>query len=205
MGIRKRVWQPRIADKEYTVELSHSYWSGKREIRLDGNLIYKGQRLFDVGSKHTFDICGVKCTLRITDGLFGFKYGLRVANKLVLPAQEYGDCEKIDWVFSPQTLSDYLAQVSYILGWIAYVTLVIQLVLSFACSIAGLVMFHFAVVYAIPALIGVPIGIIALFLPSDQMKERNRRAIKGIGFGSFGIIWQAFVWIYLIPRIARVF
>ena len=64
--LRKRIWKAMIDNEEHVIELAHGYWSGKREIRVDGSLVYQGRRLFDIGSRHTFDVHGHECTLRIS-------------------------------------------------------------------------------------------------------------------------------------------
>jgi hypothetical protein len=203
MGLRRRVWETKIDDQEHVIELSHGYWSGRREIRVDGSIVYQGRRLFDVGSGHTFGVHGHECTLRIAYGLLGFRYGLRIDEQVVLPSQEYYDCERVDWVFTPRTLGDYLAQTSYSLGRVICAVLIVQLLALFGGSVIGLVLLHFAAVYAAPAPICVLAGSIALLLPSPQREVRTVRARKGIIFGLVMLVWSLFLWVVIVPEMSQ--
>ncbi|MBC6430115.1 hypothetical protein FM036_04365 [Nostoc sp. HG1] len=82
-----KVWTFNLSDGQHTVELDHGYWSGKRIIKVDGQLVEESQKLFDTGSEHRFDVNGNSCVLRIRPGtlggLTGFEFELFVDGRLV--------------------------------------------------------------------------------------------------------------------------
>lgn len=203
MRTRKRIWKPEIEGKEHVIELTHGYWSGKREIRVDGNLVHRGYRPIDWGSQHQFELGRYDCTLRITYG-FGFRYGLRVDNRIVIPSQEHTDCDRVDWVFVPKTLGDYLAQISCRLGGIFCAILAVHVLLCLAGGpILGLMSVHFGWIYVLPAPICVAAGSLALVLPGSHQKAKRARAFKGIAFGAIMFIWLAFFWAYIVPAMSQ--
>jgi len=67
-------WEINIAGNSHTIRLKHGYFSGKREIWLDGQTIVKDRKLFDSGSIHQFSIDSSSCELGIyTNGItFGY-------------------------------------------------------------------------------------------------------------------------------------
>jgi len=51
----QRVWWIEFEDRWHRVELEHAQWSGRRRIRLDGELVHESQVLFDLGAtRHRF-------------------------------------------------------------------------------------------------------------------------------------------------------
>ena len=198
MGMRKRVWRPRIDGVEHIVEISHGYWSGKIEIRVDGNLVYQGIRLFNIGfhNRHNFRIYEYECTLRITNGLLGgYMYGLRVNDQLVLASQECTDCVSVDWVFKPRTIGDYLALASYVLGLMSCGILGIQLLLMVVDSALSVVMIHFVSLYFLLGALAVTAGAIAMLLHSHQQAAKKSWALKGIVLGLPMLLWFALFWV----------
>lgn len=81
----KRVWAFDVEGKHHTVELEHGYWSGKREIIVDGAPIERSRSLIDHGSQHQFSISDIGCVLRIISRRFRFDYELWVGGKKVEP------------------------------------------------------------------------------------------------------------------------
>lgn len=82
-----KVWTFNLSDGQHTVELDHGQWSGKRLIKVDGELVEESQKFFDTGSEHRFDISGHSYILRIRPGelggLMGFEFELFVDGSLV--------------------------------------------------------------------------------------------------------------------------
>jgi hypothetical protein len=124
-------------------------------------------------------------------------------DRVVLPVQEYPDCEREDWVLKPKTPGDYLAQTSCWFGRIACVILALQLLLWFASSILGFLLLHFSILYAVPGTICVLAGGMALLLPSSQQKAKRKRALQGIAFGAILFAWLVFRWVYLAPAMSQ--
>jgi hypothetical protein len=145
-------------------------------------------------------------------------------DEVVLPAQEYADCERVDWVFKPKTLGDYLAQTSLWLGRVTGAWVALQMLSAFAAGLLefvpyvsilgtilefvwflGFALLHLSPLFAVPAVIGLLAGCVALFLPSAQQKAKRTRALKGIVFGTIAFLWSLFVLIVLAPAIYQAF
>lgn len=90
----KRNWLIELEGVEHDIELEHGYFSGKRIISADDEIIeHTRYNLFDAGSKHEFEINGHSCIILITPAGFKFSYDLIVDGisvKTGLPA-ETGD------------------------------------------------------------------------------------------------------------------
>ena len=83
----KKVWTFKLEDGNHVVELEHGYWSGKRDIIVDGVPLESSSKIWDTGSVHHFKVSGVPCVLRIKGGVISFKYDLYVDEKLVNAAR----------------------------------------------------------------------------------------------------------------------
>ncbi|MBA7600551.1 hypothetical protein ES703_07607 [subsurface metagenome] len=83
----KKVWSFELAGGHHTVELNHGYWSGKREITVDGILVERSAKLEDTGSVHDFEVSGVPCVLHIKANWLWlglrFDYKLYIRGELV--------------------------------------------------------------------------------------------------------------------------
>jgi hypothetical protein len=66
-----RSWIVHVEGAEHTVELDHSYFTGKRTIKLDGQIVARGSRWLDAfGSDDSFPIAGRVCSVQVrTHGL----------------------------------------------------------------------------------------------------------------------------------------
>lgn len=74
----KKKWVIKLEDGEHNIELEHSYLSGKRIISVDDDIIeHIRYNLYDIGSKHEFEINGHSCIILITAGI-KFSYDLFV-------------------------------------------------------------------------------------------------------------------------------
>ena len=79
----KKVWSFKLADGNHTVELDHGYWSGKREIIVDGIPLESSGKIWDTGSVHHFEVSSVPCVLHIKYKVFNYEYRLYVNGKPV--------------------------------------------------------------------------------------------------------------------------
>ena len=61
MSEADNVWRVHVDE----VELDHGTISGRRVITVDGAVVAEGQKFFDTGSTHTFDIAGQRAVLEI--------------------------------------------------------------------------------------------------------------------------------------------
>ena len=60
-----RAWKFDLEDKSHIVELEHGYWSGKRLIRIDGQVTEQSAKFFDTGSTYRFNISDHECIVRV--------------------------------------------------------------------------------------------------------------------------------------------
>ena len=79
----KREWSFELADGRHTVELDYGYWSGKREIYIDGLPYESSRNIWDTGSVHHFKISDVPCILHIKISGYKVSYRLYVDGKIV--------------------------------------------------------------------------------------------------------------------------
>ncbi len=86
----KKVWAFKLEDGNHVVELEHGYFSGKRDITIDGIPLESSSKLMDIlwdtGSVHNFDVSGVPCVLQIKGKVITFNYNLYVNRKLINPS-----------------------------------------------------------------------------------------------------------------------
>ena len=80
----QKIWQFELEDGKHKVELDHGFYSGKRNIRVDGNPILNSFKLrhlvFDTGGMYEFNINSHPCAviIRLNDGMTSFSYDLAV-------------------------------------------------------------------------------------------------------------------------------
>ena len=211
MNVRKRIWNLELDGQEHTVKLIHTPKPNKREVWIDDALVYQSQRRIPIylGSRHSFNACGRQCTLHIRLGLWTrYRYGLRMDDEVVVPAQEYADCDQKDWVFKPRTPGDYFAQTSFWLGRIGCAILTLQLLLfgcgfvSITLALIGFILLHFSIFFAVPGVLGTLSGCIALLLPGSKPQIKTARAVKGIIFGVIALLWLLFVFVVIAPAVS---
>jgi hypothetical protein len=75
-NMAQRTWEVDVQGIHHTVNLKHGYWSGRREIFLDGQPLVKDRHLIDKGSQHPFSIDGRSCELGITTNGITYDYYL---------------------------------------------------------------------------------------------------------------------------------
>jgi hypothetical protein len=76
-------WSIPIGVREHTIELDHGFWSGKRVIRVDGQVVAQGRRFLDFGSTQTFLVDGHSCAVHIVTSTWPTRYLLSVDGKIV--------------------------------------------------------------------------------------------------------------------------
>lgn len=74
----KRIWEINLEGKTHVVQIKHGYWSGKREIMVDGKLVVKGRGINASGVSHIFNIDEYNCELHIATNGFVYRYILFV-------------------------------------------------------------------------------------------------------------------------------
>jgi hypothetical protein len=79
-----KVWTWNDDAERHVVEIEHSWFSGKRTLKVDGKIVEtSGNKWWDTGSEHRFKAGSKDCVLRIRNNWFGFNYELFVDGKLV--------------------------------------------------------------------------------------------------------------------------
>ena len=78
-----RTWDIEVDGNRHTIGVDHGFWSGKRIITLDGNVLEKSWKLVDTGSEHRFNVDGHLCILKIRNSPFHYDYELFLDGKLV--------------------------------------------------------------------------------------------------------------------------
>lgn len=84
----KRVWTVDLPDGSHTVELEHGYWSGKRVVRVDGNIVLQTRKLLDYGSSYAIPIGSHQGVVLISTNGITFDYDLAVDGKSVRTGEE---------------------------------------------------------------------------------------------------------------------
>jgi hypothetical protein len=83
-------WQVRTPDGDHLVELEHGYFSGKRTVWVDGEVVvHEGTHLIDLGDVFAIPLGTTRGFLAIRPTLFGFRYSLKVGDQ-VIPAAGSG-------------------------------------------------------------------------------------------------------------------
>ncbi len=87
MSEADNVWRVQVDGTEHEIELDHGTISGTRVITVDGVVVAEGQKVFDTGSSHAFDIAGQPAELQIEVTHAGLKHAssLHVAGRYVEP------------------------------------------------------------------------------------------------------------------------
>ena len=87
----KKTWQIDLEDGQHTVELDHGVFSGKRNIRVDGQTILDSSELqhfvFDTGGIHEFNINSHPCAVVIRTNGITFNFHLTVDGRSVTTGQ----------------------------------------------------------------------------------------------------------------------
>jgi hypothetical protein len=66
-----RIWEFELRGKHHSVELEHTHWTGRRTIRVDGEIIYSSKAPIDFRAEDWFNIEGIPCTIRIRGSELG--------------------------------------------------------------------------------------------------------------------------------------
>ena len=74
----EKKWTVNLDGINHAIELEHGTWTGKRIIKLDGQIIEKSQKTVDSGTDHFFQIRNHLCAVHIHTGGLRFKYDLSI-------------------------------------------------------------------------------------------------------------------------------
>src|SRR5437763_1386661 len=65
-GMRRHFWRFEADDGVHVVELVHGFWSGSRDLFLDGmRIVHVPHLILDFGSEYDFTVCGRQCSAQI--------------------------------------------------------------------------------------------------------------------------------------------
>ena len=98
----KKTWAFEIEGEEHTVELEHKAFSGRRIIRVDGNLLENHSELLDVGKQYPFQIGGHEGVVHVQTNGFTFNYDLSIDGRSVDTGKEVVPASPIPgwaWIF----------------------------------------------------------------------------------------------------------
>lgn len=71
-----KTWSVYTNGAQHKITLKHGYFSGKREIFIDGTLVHTSRQPVDYGSRHYFDLEGIQLELSILTNGITFTYYL---------------------------------------------------------------------------------------------------------------------------------
>jgi hypothetical protein len=87
----QKTWQFELEDGKHNVELDHGFFSGKRNIRVDGNTILTSSELrhlvLDTGGMYEFNINSHPCAVIIRTNGLSFSYDLAVDGRSTTTGQ----------------------------------------------------------------------------------------------------------------------
>ena len=78
--VTKRVWNVEFENEIHTIELEHSYFSGKRVIYIDGKKIFEDRKLLNPRDNYYFQLKKHNCVVSIKAKLVTFDYDFIVDN-----------------------------------------------------------------------------------------------------------------------------
>jgi len=79
----KRTWEVTVYEGKHVIKLRHGYFTGKRIIWLDGNVIEESRKISNHASQYFFSIEDKKCEVGITSNGFTYAYYLLVDNVFI--------------------------------------------------------------------------------------------------------------------------
>lgn len=85
-----KAWKFELEGQSHIVELEHGYWSGRRLIRIDGQVTDRRVKFCDTGSSHRFEISGHECVVRVVyrwSKPLSFSYECTIDGELVPTAK----------------------------------------------------------------------------------------------------------------------
>ena len=147
----KKSWTFELEDGEHTVTLEHGFFSGKRVIHVNGELLEESQQMLDLGSAHAFELSGHDCVVDIRTNLLSFGYDLVIDGRSLETGEEG---------FEPQPMPP---------GW-AWIFVA-------ACAVIPFV----AVGGAVPALIGFGGAAVCIAIARDVSKVIALRVVLCMG------------------------
>ena len=73
-----KIWNFILDNKRHTVRLEHGYFSGKREVYHNSDLIHRSRRIVDTGDEICFEIGYDTCCVIIEPYIFKFNYACTI-------------------------------------------------------------------------------------------------------------------------------
>jgi hypothetical protein len=104
--VAKIDWEVVVGEQVHTVRLVHGYWSGKREIWVDGELVERGRKIFDSGSRHFFTIGDQEFEAAILTNGVTVNYFLLQEGNPVLSEKEKATGKKAEDLLNTRYLRD---------------------------------------------------------------------------------------------------
>jgi hypothetical protein len=100
-------WVFQSVEGVHTVELEHGVFSGRRIIRVDGQIIDQRKKLIDTGSDHPFRIENHSCEIQIRSRFWTyFRYELLVDGQTISLDSEIGTDPSGDPAHCSTTIGD---------------------------------------------------------------------------------------------------
>lgn len=81
-------WHIKLDGQDHLVELEHGYWSGKRRVKVDDQIVFEETRFLDLGSIDVFRIREHLLAVQIRAHFIHFSYDLYVDGKSVSTGEE---------------------------------------------------------------------------------------------------------------------
>jgi hypothetical protein len=95
-------WTFRLEDAEHTVHVDHNYWSGKRTVLVDGNVVVNETKFLDLISDYPFDVSGHRGLLAIRTNGLTYNYDFAIDGKSVTTGRPVVQAEPMPtwgWLF----------------------------------------------------------------------------------------------------------
>jgi hypothetical protein len=100
----KKTWQFELEDGKHQVELEHGFFSGKRNIQLDGKAIFESSEfqnlVFDTGGVHEFNVNSHPCAVIIRTNGLTFYYDFAVDGRSITTGKSIDSIKPLPaWVW----------------------------------------------------------------------------------------------------------
>jgi len=93
----KKRWIVNLDNKEYKIQLNHGYFSGRKTIKVNDEIIYQGKQIFDQGGNYPFKIGSHKLFIEITINGRTFDYDLIVDGISLATGERMVDSGLDEW------------------------------------------------------------------------------------------------------------
>jgi hypothetical protein len=79
----KKSWTFELDNEQHIVKIDHGYFSGKKVIYLDGEVLEESRKIIDTDSEHTFQIGDHTCRIVVESNWVKFNYDLIVDGRSI--------------------------------------------------------------------------------------------------------------------------